>query len=235
MRYAIYFAPPPEDGLGRLASQWLGRDAYSGARVEMPGIAGLDTSEIASHTSAPRRYGFHGTLKAPFRLAEGAREDDLIEALQRFAASTQSFMLPQMRIARLGRFFALVPAAPSAELDTLACNIVMGFDRFRAPLTEAEVQRRDPDSLNAAQLRNLRRWGYPHVLDCFRFHMTLTGPVGDSDAASVRAALDLWFADVIDRPLPIDSLSLFTEPEKGAPFMVRETFPLVPSHARMTA
>jgi hypothetical protein len=46
--------------------------------VEHPDLEGLGATELSEITGPARRYGFHATLKAPFRLAEGASEADLI-------------------------------------------------------------------------------------------------------------------------------------------------------------
>ncbi|WP_416897714.1 MAG: DUF1045 domain-containing protein [Minwuia sp.] len=235
MRYAVYFTFAPDEELGRVATQWLGRDVFTGDRVSAPVLRHLNSAEIAFHTAAARRYGFHATLKAPFRLADGVHEDDLINELHRFTAAETPFAIPGLRIGRLSRFFALVPSAPAPELDAFACNVVMNFDRFRAPLTEAEMAKRQPDQLSVAQLRNLYRWGYPHVLDCFRFHMTLTGPVQDHEAPAVRAALHEWFDEALAKPVGIASLSLFVETEPGAPFQVREHVRMSAESQRMTA
>ena len=92
-----------------------------------------------------------------------------------------------------------MPAAPAAELDRFAGDVVKAFDRFRAPLTEAEIERRNPDALSAEEFRNLCQWGYPYVFETFRFHMTLTGRVAAGEAARVRAALDEVFGAVLRR------------------------------------
>ena len=42
MRYAIYFTPPKESPLTRLAASWLGRDPFSGATVQPPATAALN-------------------------------------------------------------------------------------------------------------------------------------------------------------------------------------------------
>lgn len=235
MRHAVYFVPPPNDPLGRLATQWLGRDSFTGNTVTMPQVGSLTSADVAYHTAAARRYGFHATLKAPFRLARGVGEQELVGAFQGFCANEDAFVVPRMKITRMGGFFALVPARPSLEIDALACKTVLAFERFRAPLSEAEIARRQPGSLTVAQLRNLHRWGYPHVLDTFRFHMTLTGRVAESDRRAVETALQEWFAPVIDLPMHLASLSLMIEPEPGAPFRVREHARLEPLNQRMTA
>jgi len=235
MRHAIYFVPPPDDQLGRIATQWLGRDVFTGTASPNPAVGGLTSAEVAFQTAAARRYGFHATMKAPFRLAMGKGHSDLVSAFLDFCADETGFSVPRMKVSRIGRFFALVPARPSPEIDALACKAVLAFDRFRAPMSEAEMARRQPGSLTVAQLRNLYRWGYPHVLDTFRFHMTLTGPVPDSDCARVETALHEWFAPVIDLPMNFGSLSLMIEAEPGAPFRVHEHAPLGILNERMTA
>ena len=235
MRYAIYFAPPLNDPLTRVATNWLGRNAFTDETVEAPAITGLNDAEIAFHTAAPRRYGFHATMKAPFQLAANVSEAELVAALTAFSATVRSFEIPQLTIERLGSFFALVPAEPAADLNDLAGRCVREFDRFRAPLSEAEIERRAPQNLTPAQLANLQRWGYPYVFDEFRFHMTLTGPVGASDAARVEQALHAFFDPVLSEPVEVRNIALFTEAESGAPFQVHSLFPLTAGEQRRSA
>lgn len=220
MRYAIYFTPRRDEPLARMAADWLGRDAYGGEVREHTAIAGFSAAEIAFHTASARRYGFHATLKAPFRLAEGESEVAMLAGLEDFCQMRDPVVIPRMRLARMSGFYALVPDGPNPALDMLAADVVTGFERFRAPLTEAEIARRNPDALNPLQLRNLHGWGYPHVFDQFRFHMTLTGRIGDEEAPRVERAVAQWFGSLIDEPLVVDTLALFVEPEPGAPFIV---------------
>src|SRR5690606_24575986 len=77
MRYAIYFTPERDHPLTRKAAQWLGRDAFGGETLPPSSAAPLSAAEVAFQTAAARRYGFHATLKAPFRLAEGTSESEL--------------------------------------------------------------------------------------------------------------------------------------------------------------
>lgn len=69
------------------------------------------------------------------------------------------------------------------------------------------MERREPLSLD--ERRNLLRWGYHHVLDLFRFHITLTGPLPHEGAEQVEAALNQYLEPVIDKPLAMDSVCLF--------------------------
>ena len=130
-------------------------------------------------------------------------------------ASAEPFVIPRLAIGQIDRFFALLPASPLPALNRLADDVVKAFDRFRSPLTEAEIERRNPDSLSAEEFRNLCQWGYPYVFDAFRFHMTLTGRVGEPEAGRVRAALDEVFGSTLAGPVPVDGIALFVEPEAG--------------------
>ncbi len=235
MRYAVYFTPGQNDPLTRVAAGWLGRDPFTGGQLPPPAVATLSPAEIAFHTASARRYGFHATLKAPFHLAEGVSEADLDEELARFASGCEPVLLSKLVPKRIDGFLALVPASPAPDLDRLAGEIVTHFDRFRAPLSEADIRRRSPESLSPEEFRNLMQWGYPYVFESFRFHMTLTGRVPDADLSRVRAAIDEVFAAALDQPAVIDGLALFVEPEPGAPFVVKSWYGLGSRLKRKTA
>ncbi|MEM9105304.1 MAG: DUF1045 domain-containing protein [Pseudomonadota bacterium] len=235
MRYAVYFCPPMNDPLTRVATNWLGRNAFTDETMQAPAISGLNDAEIAFHTAAPRRYGFHGTLKAPFHMVSGSSEAELVNALTAFSATAVAFEIPRLVISRIGPFFALVPENPVAELKDLASRTVRELDRFRAPLTEADMKRRKPNNLTPPQLANLQRWGYPYVFDEFRFHMTLTGPVDDEDEARVRKALHDFFDPVLSEPVEVRNIALFTETDRDGPFRVQSLFPLTAGDTRRSA
>ncbi|RWA63942.1 DUF1045 domain-containing protein [Mesorhizobium sp.] len=220
MRYAIYYTPRQDEPLARIAANWLGRDPFGAATRPVEAVAELSAAEVAFHTASARRYGFHATLKAPFRLAPGETEASLRAALDDFAEATPDVVIPRLVIGQIDGFFALVPEAPLEPLNGFAGEVVRAFDRFRAPLTEAEIERRSPDSLKPQEFRNLCQWGYPYVFETFRFHMTLSGRVGPQESLRLRAAIDSLFADVLQHPVPVDALTLFVETEPGAPFMV---------------
>jgi putative phosphonate metabolism protein len=226
LRYAIYFAPASDHPLTTEASRWLGRDAFAGDTFPTPDVDGISQDEVHALTADPRRYAFHATLKAPFELAAEYREADLIDAFKRFAATTPAFDIPNVVIGQLGRFFALVPDQIYPDLQAFAANIVEEFEPFRAPLSDADIARRKPDTLPPAHRANLMRWGYPHVMDEFRFHMTLTGQVPSEQAPAMRDALETRFTSFIGAPLSIDGLALFVEPFRGAPFTVHRWQPL---------
>lgn len=235
MRYAIYFAPPLNDPISRVAANWLGRNPFTDEIIEAPAITGLSSTEIAFHTAAPRRYGFHGTLKAPFQLAPGVSEEALLRSLFSFAPTVQAFEIDNLVISRIGAFFALVPERPVPELADLAASVTREFDTYRAPLSDAEINRRNPENLSSVQLANLHQWGYPYVFDEFRFHMTLTGPIDAAEADRVEQALHTFFDPVLSEPVEVRNIALFVEEEGGAPFRVHSLHPLGPAEQRRIA
>jgi putative phosphonate metabolism protein len=221
-RYAIYAAPAPGDFAGA-AARWLGRDAETGREVQQPVLPGLPR-RLAEMTRAPRRYGFHGTLKAPFRLAAGVDRSALLAAVQGLASRLAPVVLPGLRLVRHGGFLALVPdaaedaAAGSVALSALAdlaARVVVDLDGLRAPLTGAEIARRNPQNLPPRERALLDRYGYPYVLDAFRFHMTLSDALDDATLAALLPQARAHFAGTLPRPFVIDALCLFGEDEAG--------------------
>ncbi|WP_429131496.1 DUF1045 domain-containing protein [Ensifer sp. 4252] len=226
MRYAIYFAPPADDRLSQTAARWLGRDAFTDETNELPALGGLDADTRHALTADPRRYGFHGTLKAPFTLAEGRSEAELVAAFEEFAADLEPFELPELTLHQLGPFFALVSATHCAALQDFAAQAVQAFEPFRAPLSDVDMARRSPDKLPDRQREYLKKWGYPYVFEEFQFHLTLTGPVPGETAETMRTLLGSTFAEYIGKPLHVASVALFVEPHRGAPFLVHSLLPL---------
>jgi putative phosphonate metabolism protein len=236
MRFAIYAAPGAgaQDTVGAAlrekAERWLGRSVT--ADPVIPGVpAGWTRAAVDAITADARRYGFHGTLKAPFRLAEGHTPADLDAAVARFAAARAGVLIPRLSLVRLDGFYALMPGAEAPELQALADDVATGFDAFRAPLTAAEFARRRPESLTPRQRELLKAWGYPYVLEEFRFHLTLTDRIPPEQRPVVERALSGWFAGSLGADVPVAALAVFTEAEPGAPFLLHAVHPLqqVPS------
>jgi putative phosphonate metabolism protein len=217
-RYALYWTPPPASALARFGNAWLGRDPARGMALERPPAPGMTQADIEEITAEARRYGFHATLKPPFRLAQGRTLAELRGALQDFAAGRRAFAAGQLAIRELGGFVALMPEGDTAPLHAFAADVVRAFDGFRAPAPPDEVQRRREGGLNARQEDLLAQWGYPYVLDEFRFHMTLTARLNEAGRAMVAEALAPLLAPVLAEPLTIESIALFEEPAPGAEF-----------------
>lgn len=224
-RYALYFTPAHGSALERLGASILGYDAYTGEAVPRSGLSDLEREGLDAVTAEPRRYGFHATLKAPFRLAQGCSGGELGEAVQALAGSRAPVPVGRLQPVLLGRFVALVPAASSAELGRLAAECVTALDPFRASLSPAERRRRESARLTPRQARLLERWGYPYVLEEFRFHMTLTGPLPPDAREGWLGRLSSAFAPIARGEVSIDALTLLRQ-EPGEPFKVVERFPL---------
>lgn len=226
-RYALYYAPRPEEGLAAAASQWLGRNAETGQARALKPVSAFTAERLAEMTAEPRLYGFHGTLKAPFALIDGVSERDLVAAVGGFAARCRPFSVPSMRLDCLSGFMALLPADRSAELQDLADSCVIEFDEFRRPADEAELARRRAAGLSPRQDELLMRWGYPYVLEECRFHLTLTGRIRDpGEHAAIGDLLRRRFAGFIDRPLAVRDLCVFRQLAPGRPFNVLARFTL---------
>ena len=217
-RYAVYAVPDPQSPLFLRASRWLGWDSVAAVALPFPAAGELDNPgslDIEPMTRTPRKYGFHGTMKPPMRLAEGCDEATLIVRARELASTLAPVSIPALEIAAMGSFLALVPAAPNAGLADLAGGIVTGLDEFRRPADEAEMDKRRGAGLSARQDELLRVWGYPYVLDEFRFHMTLSGRLDTDRTSMAQAMLETWIAPVVPAPFVLDRLAIMGEASDG--------------------
>ena len=222
-RYAVYFSPDRHSPWRSFGAHWLGRDEHDSGVFAQPLVEGISPGELERITQEPRRYGFHATLKAPFRLAAGHNETTLVSRLGALALKLKPVALSPLKVTMVGDFVALTSHAagdqPPVDLLALAAACVTEIDDLRAPLTQQELARRRSTELDARQTELLNLYGYPHVLEHFRFHMTLTGPVEASIAQQVMRAVAPKIAQLnADTPLWLDRLCLFVERKPGAPF-----------------
>jgi len=229
LRYAVYLAPPPESALWRFGSAVVGRDAASGEALLGFAPDGFDAAAWRGMTTDPRRYGFHATIKAPFRLAEEANRTELSATLAELARQSQPFAAGPLAVSTLalgetGAFVALTPAAPSPEIARLEERIVRDLDPLRAPLNDAERAWRDPARLTARQRESFERWGYPYALADFRLHFTLTNAVDDAERVAETLARE-FAKRVADPELIVDALALFVQKPDGE-FVIDQRFPL---------
>ena len=207
-RYAIYVTPTGT--LADAGAAWLGWDMATGSHVPHPSVGGLD---IAAITKRPRKYGLHATIKPPMVLAKEKTEADLIKAAEALAETIGKVYLDGLTVSRLGRFLALTGCGDTKALDSAAAQVVETLDPFRAPLTPEELTRRRQKNLTPSQEKNLTEWGYPNVMEDFRFHITLTGPLKDVDATMPIVAAH--FAPVLPAPFVIDHLTVVGEDATG--------------------
>ncbi len=213
IRYAAYYTPPP-GAFADLAGAWLGWDADRGAEPARPDVAGLPR-DADGITAMPRKYGFHGTLKAPFRLARHKTGAELADACAALAMRLRPVVFPGLDFAVIGGFLALVPEGDPAPLDALASVVVADLDGFRAPPAPEEIARRTPERLSGRQRALLDRWGYPYVMEEFRFHLTLTGDFSPDEARMTALALRPVLGPVLPRPFAVGAISLCGEMPGG--------------------
>lgn len=225
-RYAIYFVPSAESALYRFGARLLGYDAFTGESAPFADCITTEVSDWKALTVDPRKYGFHATLKAPLSLAAGKTEDDLIAAMRKFAQTPRVIPVIVPTVRTISSFIAVVPDAPSPELQQFAGDCVASFDDFRAPLTPEDRARRNVSALTERQITHLDRWGYPYVFEEFRFHMTLTGSLPAERRAAVLKVLQARFAALDLRSIAIDRVALFRQTDAASGFTIIEHQPL---------
>lgn len=220
-RYAIYFAPPSEDPLWSFGSRVLGYDAETGEDTGLLCPPGFTSDVWRERTFEPRRYGFHATLKAPFHLRDDTSEDELVHAMCDFANQGEAFSIAGLRVSAIGSFVALIPSDADGALEDLAASAVTFFDRFRAPLAEADLARRLASPLTDRQRTYLNRWGYPYVMEYFRFHMTLSGALPPDEGTRAREGLQFMYTEATaDSALRVGCISIFKQARRDGRFKI---------------
>ena len=224
-RYAVYFAPGAETPLWETGCCWLGRDSRTGQSLPQPAVEGFSASQIAALTASPRLYGFHATLKPPFRLVQERTRTQLEHALSELAARSNSFVFPRFAVGQLDGFLVLHEEESSPQTHVLADACVVELDGFRRAAGNDELARRRARGLSARQEQLLAQFGYPFVLDQFRFHMTLTERLPPDDANRLRPWLAEYMSGALAAPARCDDLCLFVQERPGQAFRLLQRFP----------
>ena len=225
-RFAVYYTPPQDSPLARFGATVLGYDCDRAVAVPRLQWEGVSTTAAEAAAVEPARYGFHGTLVAPFALGRGATEAALADAVGALAATRGPVAVGPLVVRTIGRFTALVPAAPDDAIAGLATACVEACDAFRAPPTEADRTRRLAAGLTPRQIALMDRWGYPYVCEEFRFHMTLTGPLPEAERGPWRTRLEAAARAQAPDPVIIDALSLVVQEGRAGRFRVLTRHPL---------
>lgn len=222
-RFAVFAVPDQDSDWHRFGCSWLRRDIYTGEVLDPPPLP-EDTLSAAEHealTAAPRRYGFHATLKPPFTLAPHQGPQDLAAALYALERHWLPVRVPALSAQALGPILALRPSVLVPEVNSLAAACVQTLDPFRAPSSAAEIQRRLAGGLTPTQRTMLQRWGYPYVLSEFRFHLTLTAPLRDPlQWQACRLAVAPLLEPLSAQNLTIERLTLVAQPDQDSDFRV---------------
>lgn len=227
-RYALYYTPAAGSPWWSAGCRWLGRDSSRGMTMPLPALPGIAPELFARLTERPRRYGFHATLKAPFRLAQGFGEQDLLTMAQAFAERQRPVSLGTPQPQLLRNFLALCPQEHSAELGALASRCVEYFDLLRAAPSSSELEKRRATGLTPRQDALLQRWGYPYAEEAFQFHITLTDNLrnlAQPEIEALHAAAKQWFSSAANSPPSLDALTICREDEPGAPLMEWQRIP----------
>lgn len=219
-RYAIYFAAGSDSALTRFGAELLGYDAYTGDEVPVPREALRVAPDWRDVTADPRKYGFHGTLKAPMALAPGRTETELAAVCAAFAGKVRPIPVIRPVVDSISGFIAVIPDEPVGALQELAAECVREFDSFRPDLTAEGRARRKPDKLSERQRDYLDRWGYPYVMEEFRFHMTLTGRLDAERRGPILEMLRARFGALQLDALAIDRIALFKQDDATARFRI---------------
>lgn len=112
-RYAVYYAPrggPFSDQ----AARWLNGDA----NILVPAADAKDL------TTGARRYGFHGTLRAPFRSVSDVTAERIATEVATLAARLRPVECTGLRLRNLAGFSALTPTGDTTALTNLAASAV---------------------------------------------------------------------------------------------------------------
>jgi putative phosphonate metabolism protein len=219
-RYAIYYVSAPGTDLDRFGAQLLGYDAYAGEDRPFPNDVMRTAPDWRDLTKDPRKYGFHATLKAPISLAPDKTEPELLAACESFASKLRTIPIITPVVGSISGFIAVVPAEPSSELDRLASDCTREFDSFRAPLTPEDFARRNPSDLTPRQREYLDRWGYPYVMEEFRFHMTLTGRLNAERREPILTMLRNSFSATGIKTLAVDRIGVFHQENADSRFRI---------------
>ena len=226
-RYAVYFAPQPDSAWWRFGSAWLGRDAVADAPVARPAVAGMEAAYLTRITAEPRRYGFHATLKAPFQVTPEYTARDVYVQAATLASTCVTATLPRVTLRVIDGFVALGydrEQSGVAATHATAARCVSCFDNLRARPSAAELARRRALALSPRQASLLQQWGYPFVLDEFRFHLTLTNRLRLEEQQPVIQALSPLIDALNTQPFQLDALSIYVQPAPDAPFVVTRRY-----------
>jgi hypothetical protein len=228
-RCAVYFVPDIHSAWWQAGSAWLGRCAATEEPMVQPSLACISPQAQWALTAEPRRYGWHATLKAPFKIKPGENLKSVMSALQDLAQSLTAFDLPPLQVSTQGGFLALRPEGDVSQINCTAAACVKDLHRLAQPLSEADLARRRQAPLTPEQDRLMLAWGYPYVLEEFEFHLSLTHKLdgmNDDLSKAWQEAAQAHFA-----PLGVcrfDQLALFIEPERGADFVLFDRVALRP-------
>lgn len=144
--------------------------------------------------------------------------DALLAAARVFARSIAPVEIPPLELAIIGKFIALTPTTQSAALEKLSAACVRAFEAFRMPLSDQQVTNYKNNKLTIHQEQMLENWGYPYVMEEFRFHISLTDRIDDDDERqAVLENLQTLAAPILGQPNKINDITIFSQAGRDEP------------------
>ena len=121
-RYAVFYTPI--DALADFGAEWLGWDNAKGAAVPHLDIPDLNVPgpDVEKITRRSRKYGLHGTLKAPFYLAPTNDQTALKNAAANFASQQTCVEIDPLELRHENGFLALRLKDDPRRLKELATS-----------------------------------------------------------------------------------------------------------------
>ena len=225
-RYAISYVPMPSTLLADFGRAWLGRDINSSEAFEQSQVPGIDHQRLQELTRWRRFDGLHGVLKPPFQINPVSSVNGFIETAQLFAKYLKAVDIPQLEINIIGKFIALTPTVPSRELVDLASECVRVFEGFRQPVLINMDSRYRKDKLTVYQQRMMKHWGYPYVMEEFRFFIPLTDRIeNDEEREKITAEISHLAKPTIGQPIQIREFTILGQSTRKDPMTIVERIP----------
>ena len=221
-RVAIYFLPKKNSSLENFGKNLLGRDINKKRKISLTRRQKYFINrrftyfdELKDYCEKPAKYGFHATLKAPFRLKRNVKTKDFYDVISHIAAQHSRFKIKGLKIVYSKKFTFITSRKPNKLLINLENDLVKHLDTFRAELNKTEIKKRNPDSLTFKQNKYLKEWGYPFVLDQFKFHMTLMNQNNNKLSNKQKLELEKLIYKISNNLLEFNEISLLGENKNG--------------------
>jgi len=108
----------------------------------------------------------------------------------------------------------------------MAGGCVRALEGYRKHRTEQELAAYRQSKLTVHQEQMLEHWGYPYVLEEFRFHMTLTDRIDDDTERDILLkAAEERCSDFLGQSLPVNEVVVCVQPERDTYMRVVERIP----------
>lgn len=221
-RVAIYFLPKKNSSLENFGKNLLGRDINKKRKISLTRRQKYFINrrftyfdELKDYCEKPAKYGFHATLKAPFRLKRNVKTKDFYDVISHIAAQHSRFKIKGLKIVYRKKFTFITSRKEIKSLINLENDLVKHLDTFRAELNKTEIKKRNPDSLTFKQNKYLKEWGYPFVLDQFKFHMTLMNQNNNKLSNKQKLELEKLIYKISNNLLEFNEISLLGENKNG--------------------